>query len=287
MIFLYPLLPQLMKEFSFFKAIQEMAKTKGENEYLDSILQKYNNKLPVLLVGLVHLSTLKQRLKEWAGNCLIEICNSGSYAKGTAIKLSSDIDYLISLKSDCNENNGGLQSIYNSLYERLCLHYKNVRKQNVSFRLNINGLEVDVTPARKHRGNTNNHWLFISKKNTWKQTNIQKHINDISQSGRIKEIKLFKIWRELHKLDFPSIYLEYLIVKEILIFKPKDNIESNFWSILENLAQGKNASLGKRLIDPANSSNILSDLLTNNEKDKVVFQAKKSLEQSFMNKIIW
>ena len=71
------------------------------------------------------------------------------------------------------------------------------------------------------------------------------------------------------------------------IFKPKDNIESNFWSILENLAQGKNASLGKRLIDPANSSNILSDLLTNNEKDKVVFQAKKSLEQSFMNKIIW
>ena len=78
----------------------------------------------------------------------------------------------------------------------------------------------------------------MSKKDTRKQTNIQKHINDISNSGRTNEIKLLKIWRELNRLEFPSIYMEYLVIK-ILSGKSKseDALENNFRYLLSELAK--------------------------------------------------
>lgn len=78
----------------------------------------------------------------------------------------------------------------------------------------------------------------MSKKDTRRQTNIQKHINDISNSGRTNEIKLLKIWRELNKLEFPSIYMEYLVI-EILSGKSRDSgsLADNFMYVLSELAK--------------------------------------------------
>ena len=185
------------------------------NDYLVRILNKYQAK--DLHSYSNQIFTLKSILQTWASSCFLEVLESGSRVKRTAIHLASDVDFLVSLTSGCNENNGGLKSIYDSLYLKLKENYSNVRKQNVSFRILLSDLEVDITPARKYSGNTNYHSIYISKKDTWQQTNIQKHINDISQSKRTNEIKLLKIWRELHQIDFPSIYMEYLIIQNILI----------------------------------------------------------------------
>jgi len=230
------------------------------NMYLNQILQKYNGRD---IAGYSSaLSQLQTTLKTWASSCYANLLYSGSRAKGTAISLASDVDYLVSLTSDCNENSGGLKSIYDSLYTELNSKYSSVSKQNVSVRINLNGLEVDITPARKQTGNTNDHWLYVSKFDTRKQTNIQKHINDISQSGRINEIKLLKIWRELNHLDFSSIYLEYLLVNNILFNKSKDenSLGDNVWHALNELAKTQGSPLFARIVDPANSANILSDL---------------------------
>lgn len=257
------------------------------NDALNQVLQKYQAR------NLANYSNsifqLKSTLQNWAGSYLIEILDSGSRAKGTAIALASDVDYLVSLKSDCYENNGGLKGIYNNLFNYLNSNYQNVRKQNVSVRININGLEIDVTPGRKQSGSTNNHNLYVSKADTWKQTNIQRHIADVSQSGRINEIKLLKIWRELNKLDFPSIYLEYLLITDVLLYKPKDtsSLESNFWYVLNELAKDSANPLFARIIDPANSSNTLSDLLNQTEKNKIITAAKIASGQAYWNQIIW
>ncbi|MDP3029707.1 MAG: nucleotidyltransferase [Deltaproteobacteria bacterium] len=255
--------------------------------YLLQILQKYRAR--DLTNYSAAISQLKSTLQTWASSCYIEIINSGSRAKGTAISLASDVDYLVSLASSCNENSGGLKSIYDSLYSKLSSNYQNVRKQNVSVRINLNGLEVDVTPARKQSGNTNNHNLYVSKFDTWKQTNIQKHITDISQSGRTNEIKLLKIWRELNKLDFPSIYLEYLVINNILLNKSKEvaNLENNVWHAINELAKDNGNPLSARIIDPANSSNILSDLLNQTEKNKIISAAKTASRRSNWNQIVW
>lgn len=255
--------------------------------YLNDILDKYQAR--DLNSNSTSIAQLASLLQTWAGSCFIEIKTSGSRAKGTAISLASDVDFLVSLKSGCNENNGGLKGIYDSLYNKLNTSYRNVRKQNVSVRINLNDLEVDVTPARKQTGNTNDHNLYVSKSDTWKQTNIQKHINDISQSGRTNEIKLLKIWRELNKLDFSSIYLEYLLVNNVLLNKSTDgtNLGNNVWHVLNELSKDSGNPLYARIIDPANSSNILSDLLNQSEKNKIITAAKIASQQSHWEQIVW
>lgn len=257
------------------------------NNYLIQVLNKYQAKN--LSLYLVQISSLKAILQNWASSCFIEILESGSRAKGTAIHLASDVDYLVSLTSGCNENNGGLSNIYNSLHAELQNHYTNVRKQNVSFRILLLDLEVDIAPARKYSGNTNYHSLYISKKDTWQQTNIQKHINDVSQSGRMNEIKLLKIWRELNQLDFPSIYMEYLIINNILYNKSTnlDNLADNFHYVLSELSKNTNNPLFSRIVDSSNSNNILSDLLSITEKNDIVHKAKIAVSKEYWRDIIW
>ncbi len=259
----------------------------GINIYLNQILQKYNGR--DISGYSVALSQLQTTLITWASSCYISLLYSGSRAKGTAISLASDVDYVVSLKSDCNDSCGGLKSCYESLFTKLDDTYSRVRKQNVSIRINLNGLEVDITPARKQSGNTNYHNLYVSKSNSWTQTNIQKHITDISQSGRTNEIKILKIWRELNKLDFPSIYLEYLLVDKILLNKSKDinSLGDNVWHVLNELAKSTGNPLGARIVDPANSNNILSDLLTIAERNKIISQAQASIQKNDWNEILW
>ncbi len=259
----------------------------SSNDYLIKILNKYSAR--DLSSHSSDISKLKSLLESWADSCYLNIWDSGSRAKGTAINLASDVDYLVSLSSGCNQNSRGLKSIYDGLHSKLKSNYSNVRKQNVSFRIDLNGLEVDVTPGRKYSGNSNYHSLYISKQDTWQQTNIQKHITDVSQSGRLSEIKLLKIWRELNNLSFPSVYMEYLVIKNILSGKSKNssNLASNFLHILSELGKESGNPLTARIIDPANSNNILSDLLTSTEQNMIANKAREASNQQYWKDIIW
>lgn len=253
----------------------------SDDVYLIGILNKYYPH--DLSTFEQELLTLKSILKNWAHTCYIDIFDSGSRAKGTAISLASDVDYVVSLTNSCNRDAGGLNGIYQSLFDELKNRYPIIRKQNVSVRIQLskgllqpNQLQVDITPARKHTGNTNDHSIWVSKKATWQQTNIRRHINDISNSEREYEIKLLKIWRELNQLDFPSIYLEYLVINHLLQYKPKglDYLASNFKHIINELAEPKyNPLWDKRVVDPANSNNVLSDLLDIEEKGVIIRSA--------------
>lgn len=254
--------------------------------YLQTILSKYAARS--LDSHTLSILFLKIGLKQWASSCFLATLDSGSRAKGTAISMASDVDYLVSLSSDCNATSGGLKSIYDSLHTHLKSKYDPVRKQNVSFRINLNGLEIDITPARKQSGNTNDHWLYVSKIDSWRQTNIQKHITDVSGCGRLNEIKLLKVWRELNKIDFPSIYLEYLTIS-ILSGKSKDTskLADNFWYILQELSKDTSNPLYSRIVDPANTTNILSDLLTQTEKKTIISKAKIAIGQKYWSDIVW
>lgn len=257
------------------------------DSYLFGILQKYAAR--DLTAHLAAILQLKKTLQSWPHTCFVAILDSGSRAKDTAISLASDVDYLVSLTSNCNENAGGLKGIYESLYSTLSANYSNPRKQNVSVRVTVDGLEVDVTPARKQGPLTNFHSLYVSKLDTWKQTNIAVHIKDISQSGRTNEIKVLKIWRELNQLDFSSIYLEYLLVRHVLAFKPKgaDHLGDNVWYSLNQFAKRESNPLFAGVADPANTNNVLSDLLTVADKNAIIARAQDALKSSHWNQIVW
>ncbi|MBO5737841.1 nucleotidyltransferase [bacterium] len=253
-----------------------------ENQYLLNIINEYIASQNSDSIIRTQLYSLLNEIQLWANGYLLDIITSGSRAKGTAIKGSSDIDFLISLSSSTPNT---LAEIYNLLYDWLVSKNFQVRKQNVSLGITYKGYNVDLVPAKKYQGNTNYHSLYCRRRNSWMQTNIQQHINYVINSGRINEIKIIKIWAKLHNLVFPSIYLEHIVI-EALKNKNKGNnflgrnVMFVFQYIIDNL-------LKARIIDISNTNNIISDDLTQNEKLAIVNKAKDSKQQAYWEKIVW
>lgn len=220
-------------------------------------------------------------IKQWANPYLLSFDYSGSTAKGTAVSCSSDVDFFISLSSQAP---GTLSDIYNALFEKLSSFTDLiVRKQNVSIGVTWQGHNIDFTPGRKWTGNTNDHSLYKNKQSTWTLTNVQRHINVVSSSNRIDEIKLTKIWRHNFSLDFPSIYLELFVINALQGCQ-QNNLEANFQKVLETIA---NSIETKRIVDPSNTGNIISDDLTALEKKALAQQAHTSAQSRTWSNVVW
>jgi hypothetical protein len=196
------------------------------------------------------------------------------------IKGSTDVDLFISLDP---QTTGTLKSIYDSLYSNLAQNGYGPRRQNVSIGLTYSSLLVDLIPARKQPGHTNDHSLYRNRAQTWTQTNVQTHIDLIKQSGRLDEIRAVKIWRNLNRLEFPSFYLE-LTVLGALYGRGRNQPATNVWLVLEYL-RDKFASA--RVVDPANTNNVISDDLNSEEKEAIANAAKNSCTKQYWNEIIW
>ena len=208
---------------------------------------------------------LSKILSEWAGDCLVSIKLSGSRAKGTATTLTSDMDIFVSLSSSTQES---LREIYDSCFECLREKYYSVRKQNVSIGVLVpvfgcGSIKVDVVPARRQSQYGNDHSLYKSKKGSWVKTNIDTHISQVVNSGRQPDIVALKVWRDLNKISFPSIYLECFAL-EYLKGRKKGVSVSNFYHLLYSIASDIEE---KVIYDPANTNNILLDELTLKEKE--------------------
>lgn len=253
----------------------------SSDEYVRSVIAKYKVASEIdALTQVFVINPLEDIIKGWAGDCLSEIKISGSRAKGTAINIGSDLDLFISLKSTTSNS---LKEIYDSLFSHITNKNIACRKQNVSIGINYGNHNIDLVPGKKHTGNTNDHSLYRNKKNTWTQTNIDKHINFVKGSGRIEEIILLKIWKRLHNLDFPSIYLELTAI-EALAYKNKNQPGTNFLTVLDYL---KDSFVEKTVIDPANSNNVISDDLFKYEKEAIASKAKESRSKEYWKDIIW
>ncbi|GAA5526202.1 hypothetical protein Maes01_02801 [Microbulbifer aestuariivivens] len=205
---------------------------------------------------------------------------SGSMSKGTAISLGTDADIFISLSSTTP---GTLQEIYNSLNNAVVQSGYPARKQNVSIGTTVNGHKIDLVPGRRQDQYSNNHSLYRSKAGSWTKTNINTHINKVTSSKRTDEIKLTKIWRELHGLNFPSFYLELAVIDALKHSRVGD-LSSNFWKVLGFL---KDDFISKRYVDPANTNNVISDDLNLQEKRAIAAKASESRSQSNWNRIVW
>jgi hypothetical protein len=250
------------------------------NEYVLSVVSRYR-----LLTGPQSQAySVAQQIypviKKWADGYLLEVSFSGSYAKGTGIKGSTDVDLFISLDPNTPDT---LKQIYDGLYSFLDKQGLAPRAQNVSIRVTYQALIVDLVPGRKQAGNTNDHSLFKNRTQTWTQTNIQTHIDLIQKSGRLNEIKAIKIWRNLHQLDFPSFLLE-LTVLDALHGEDKDQPSTNLLTVLEYL---RDTFPDSRLLDPANSGNVVSDDISTSEKARIASAARESRTKSNWNQIIW
>lgn len=225
-------------------------------------------------------NALSPYIQQWAIGYLNDIIISGSCAKGTAIRGCADVDLFISIASNVP---GTLERIYNSLLLFSNNYGWNPRRQNVSIGITYNNTKIDLVPGRVQQGYQNYHSLYKANTGSWTQTNIAEHIRIVRGCGRIDEIIALKVWRELNRLSFPSIYLELTVI-EALRYRRTDQLADNIWAVLQYLA---NDFSTKTVVDPANSNNIISDDLTASEKTAIRNAAGQALRQQNWNAILW
>ena len=246
--------------------------------YLRQVLDRYPAGAGILTVTALR-ATIDPVIRNWAGGYLREISVSGSNAKGTAVGGQTDLDLFISVASHVPEN---LSQVYWSLFSQAGKAGWAPRPQNVSIGARVMGHKVDLVPARVQRGYLNRHSLYRRKADSWTQTDVASHIALVRDSGRTDEIRLTKIWRSLRSVEFPSLALELAVIRATH-GRPRGDLAANFWEVLHYLAEDFRTA---RLVDPANTANVVSDDLTIGERMAVVAAARSARSQRYWERIV-
>lgn len=213
-------------------------------------------------------------VNRWGGQFVMSTDPSGSFAKGTAVRTGTDIDLFISLSSNTPDT---LAQVYNSLFTALTQAGYQPKRQNVSLNIRVGAYDVDMVPAKRQSQYGADHSLYSNRSGTWLQTNVGTHIAQVSSSGRLDEIRLLKIWRNRRSLDFPSFYLE-LAAMRALNGKRQGNLAANVVTALEFV---RDQLANARIIDPANTNNIISDSLDAAGKRSVGAAAAAALQSNW------
>jgi len=151
----------------------------------------------------------------------------------------------------------------------------------VGIQVTAHGLKVDLIPAYAERGGGN--ILFNKKSGSAVQTDLGRHVHLVANSGRQQEICAFKIWRERNSLEFPSLYLEMIVLKA-LESERFGQLADNVLAVLRYVA---NRLEQVTVRDPANGDNVISNDLAAGEKAEIAKTARAALYDENWKKILW
>jgi len=229
------------------------------SDYLRAILQREAVDTGVN-ASLRQLEAEVQGLCEgWAGRYLLEVYPAGAFEKGTANQSGICIDFVVSLSP---QTPFLTKQIYESLYAHFQRNGYEPERRPVSIGLRVDGMNVDIVPAKRESLNNDVHEIFSTRRLTPMKTNLSHHVLDVIESGRREEIRVLKLWRDQHDLDFPSFYLELSTIAA-LRRRPLGELADNVWAALGYFEQ---LFVGRAILDPANANNVVSGEMAMGEK---------------------
>jgi hypothetical protein len=249
------------------------------DEYLRQILTRERVDTGLLSPVRGVMTVLTPIIRQWANGRMLNISPSGSFAKGTANHRGTDIDLFISLSEQTTES---LKEIYAKLFNTMTEKGYSPKRQNVSITIRMNGYDVDLVPAKRQNPFGDDHSLYRRRADTWTKTNVGVHVAQVWRSGRQDEIRIIKLWRDQKGLDLPSFYLELTVI-DALHGQHGGFLSQNVWRTFEYI---RDSFLNSRIVDPANTNNIISDDLTNTEKVRIRVAAIQALRSKDWNEIV-
>jgi hypothetical protein len=221
---------------------------------------------------LIKAEKIRNKLYVAFGDLLCEYPSlSGSVKKGTAIA-RSDIDVVVKF----NKNAGTIEDIRNLTEDYLTNKYcdkrlTKVRNQNHSiglfFKLYGEIKRIDVVPMREIENGKGDSFLYSSfdariiKTNSTKQNKV---LNFTAKEKRI--IMLLKSWKIENQIDMPSVFIEHIVKRAFNERHVPRRLDNALLIVIEYLA---NKITKIRIVDPANTNNIISDSLSGNEKETI------------------
>lgn len=249
------------------------------DEYLRGLLAQ-QDLLPDQLVSLRALRDQVQgQLSVLAGSP--RFYYAGSYAKGTMIRASFDLDIVVYWPSDCGYT---LRAIYDAVGETLKKHWTHVNPKTVAWRLPFQGgFHIDVVPGRAIDGTFKYANLYRADKGSSLQTSIKVHIDTVRDSGRRDVIRLMKLWRTMRRVPFgKSLALELVTIRGCTGI-PVDNLERQLISALTFV---RDNILSVRLVDPANTNNTLSDEISVTDRQAIRNAASAALTAQYWSQVL-
>lgn len=274
----------------------------NKNNYLNRVLESYRmshvNDLMAKYVEKreVVKNALQEKFKDQIATRAI---NSGSYAKHDAINTKFDLDVCQPFKRDAfstlEEMADAVFDFFYSEFEDDDLVTYKTRKQRVStgitFVIDGDEIQMDIVPGRELLADdyteTNRLNLHVRAKllqpASTTQTNIQEHINLVKGKNSERSIiRLLKIWKSnKNQSRVKSFFVELITIRA---FENCSEVPSGIWEQLKMVLEYVRDNVQTiRLVDPANSNNVVSDTMTDSEKLNLHYDMKQILEHVEQN----
>ncbi len=202
---------------------------------------------------------------------------AGSREKGTMIAERYDLDIVCYFPSSDDRS---LKEIRDDVSTHLKKKYLIQSKASAERITNPkgstapHGYHIDVVPGRFIE-DTKDVFLHVAYGEKERmQTNLKVHIEHIVNSGCVPVIRLAKLWACRNNVDIKTFILELFVVRALIGSHDKSNLTKSFRRVLEAM---KDEFGTLQLVDPANSNNIVSKLVTSSEEVVVVHAAEQAL----------
>ncbi len=204
----------------------------------------------------------------------------GSYAKNTMLRVRYDLDLVVSYAHDCGL---AVEAIYNQVYATLRLAGLGVVTRTVAVRIHqAGGFHIDVVPGRAHDGTFRYASLFVNAASpSWLQTSLKLHIESVKDAGLSDIVRLVKLWAIRHSLGIETFPLE-IAVQRAMYGVRRDDIGAAMNAVLAWL---RSELVGARLVDPANSNNIID--VPASTRYSVAAAAERAIAASSWNQVVW
>lgn len=196
---------------------------------------------------------------------------NGSIQRGTSIA-SSDIDINLRFTKEA----GTVSKIRSIVEEYLTNEFSDsslvdVRSQEHSiglfFSIQREQCRIDVVPMREIENGKGDTFIFSTKRETIKKTNAIRQNKVLRFTEKQKHIiKLLKGWKIENNVHIPSVFLEHLVVRAYEdVYVPR-GLKNALFTIIEYIG---NEIPTIRIVDPANTNNIISESLTYQNKEQI------------------
>ena len=203
----------------------------------------------------------------------------GSFAKRTAIAAAFDLDVVVYFPAGCGDPP---REIYEAVEQRLRDAGHVPHRQNVALRIRYTpGWHIDVVPGRAVDEGYEYARLWSSERSAVRQTSLKRHI-EMARAGDREVVRLLKLWRARQAVPVGSFVLE-LAAARALRGCETGELAERFGRVLRWLAEEFE---GARLVDPANSANVVTDDIEWFRKRDIADAARKALGGPW-ERVVW
>jgi hypothetical protein len=203
----------------------------------------------------------------------------GSYGKKAMIRERYDLDIVVYWPHDCDYT---IKGIYDAVGSQLQQEWY-AHEKTVCWEMNFNGgFHIDVVPGRALDPNYFAANLYRTDRGTTLKTSLKTHIDTVKDSGRRDAIRLLKLWRERKKVPFKKSFLLELLTIEGCKGCSYTDLPQQVSAALRYI---RNNIVTARVIDPANSNNLLSDDIPDADKHRIQSMAQAALDAAYWEQV--